>query len=201
MPKSILLPLLADGEFRSGQDLADALNSEIRSLAGAGCVHIQVDEPVFARQPANALAFGFENLERAFHNCPDHVVKTVHMCCGYPDRLDNPNYPKADQDAYHQIADAIEYSCVDAVSLEDAHRYNDLGLLEHFATTTVIFGAVAVAKSEVESVEQIRDRLKQALEHIDPHRLIAAPDCGLGLLGRDLAREKLKNLSEAARSL
>ena len=184
-----------------GQDLADALNSEIRSLADAGCVHIQVDEPVFARQPANALAFGFENLERAFHNCPDHVVKTVHMCCGYPDRLDNPNYPKADQDAYHQIADAIEYSCVDAVSLEDAHRYNDLGLLEHFATTTVIFGAVAVAKSEVESVEQIRDRLKQALEHIDPHRLIAAPDCGLGLLGRDLAREKLKNLSEAARSL
>ena len=30
-----------------GQDLADALNQEILSLADAGCVHIQVDEPVF----------------------------------------------------------------------------------------------------------------------------------------------------------
>ena len=184
-----------------GQDLADALNREVLSLAEAGCVHIQVDEPVFARQPENALAFGFENLERAFHGCPDSVVKTVHMCCGYPDRLDNPNYPKADQDAYHQIADAVEASCIDAVSLEDAHRYNDLSLLEHFPTTTVIFGVVAVAKSEVESVDQIRDRLEQALQHIDADRLVAAPDCGLGLLGRDLAREKLRNLAAAAHSL
>ena len=184
-----------------GQDLADALNREILSLAEAGCVHIQVDEPVFARQPENALAFGFENLERAFHGVPDSVVKTVHMCCGYPDRLDNPNYPKADQDAYHQIADAVEASCIDAVSLEDAHRYNDLSLLEHFPTTTVIFGVVAVAKSEVESVDQIRDRLEQALQHIDADRLVAAPDCGLGLLGRDLAREKLRNLAAAAHSL
>ena len=184
-----------------GQDLADALNREILSLAEAGCVHIQVDEPVFARQPENALAFGFENLERAFHGVPDSVVKTVHMCCGYPDRLDNPTYPKADQDAYHQIADAVEASCIDAVSLEDAHRYNDLSLLEHFPTTTVIFGVVAVAKSEVESVDQIRDRLEQALQHIDADRLVAAPDCGLGLLGRDLAREKLRNLAAAAHSL
>jgi 5-methyltetrahydropteroyltriglutamate--homocysteine methyltransferase len=38
-----------------------------------------------------------------------------------------------------------------------------------------------------------------ALEHIDAERLIAAPDCGLGLLGWTLAREKLNNLCEAAR--
>ena len=47
----------------------------------------------------------------------------------------------------------------------------------------------------------MRDRLRAALEHIDPHRLLAAPDCGLGLLGRDLARAKLKVLPEAAHSL
>ena len=123
------------------------------------------------------------------------------MCCGYPDRLDHPDYPKADLDAYHRIADAIEDSTIDAVSFEDAHRPNDLKLLEHFPTTTIIFGAVAIAKSNVESVEEIRDRLKAALEHIDASRLIAAPDCGLGLLGRELAMQKLKNLSEAAKSI
>ena len=33
---------------------------------------------------------------------------------------------------------------------------------------------------------------------IDRDRLIVAPDCGLGLLGRELAREKMTNLCQAA---
>ncbi|MED5249435.1 MAG: hypothetical protein VYB82_03315 [Pseudomonadota bacterium] len=53
----------------------------------------------------------------------------------------------------------------------------------------------------MEPVEVIRDRLQAALMHIDAERLIAAPDCGLGLLGRDLARRKLSTLCEAAHSL
>jgi len=65
----------------------------------------------------------------------------------------------------------------------------------------VILGVVAIAKSRVEPVEEIRARLEAALGHIEAERLIAAPDCGLGLLGRDLARQKLRNLCEAARGL
>ena len=190
-----------DDDAKLGADLAAAINAEFLALAEAGCTHIQIDEPVFARKPEQALAYGFENLERCFHGAPEGVTRTVHMCCGYPDRLDNPDYPKADQDAYLRIADAIEASAIQAVSLEDAHRHNDLSLLEHFKTTAVIFGAVAVAKSRVESVEEIRARLRAALEHIDADRLIAAPDCGLGLLGRDLAMAKLKNLCTAAHDL
>lgn len=184
-----------------GSDLAEALNLEVLALADAGCRHIQIDEPVFARNPKNALDYGFENLEKAFHGCPDHVTRTVHMCCGYPDKLDRTDYPKADPDSYFQIADAIEDSTIDVVSLEDAHRHNDLSLLEHFTNTAIIFGAVAIAKSRVEPVEEIRERLQAALEHIDAERLLAAPDCGLGLLGRDLAMAKLRNLSAAARSV
>ncbi len=195
----------ADGFYDSpkvrGEDLADALNVEVLALAEAGCKHIQIDEPVFARKSDDALAFGFDNLERAFHGCPDAVTRTVHMCCGYPDRLDNEDYPKADQNAYFSLADAIEQSSINSVSLEDAHRYNDLSLLERFKTTTVIFGVVAIAKTRVESVEEIRNRLLAALGHIDANRLIAAPDCGLGLLGWELAHMKLKNLCEAAQSI
>ena len=183
---------------KRGADLADALNREIRALADAGAVYIQVDEPVFARKVDQALEFGFENLERCFHGVPDNVIRTVHMCCGYPDRLDNPDYSKAPKECYFQLAPAIEESCIQAISVEDAHRNNDLSLLEMFKTTTVIFGVVAIAKSEVESVEHITRRLTRALEHIDSERLIAAPDCGLGLLGRDLAKAKLNNLCQAA---
>ena len=184
-----------------GADLAEALNAEVRALAEAGCRWIQIDEPVFARKPEQALAYGVEQLERCFHGVPGDVQRVMHMCCGYPDRLDRDDYPKAEREAYVRLADAVEGSCVDAVSLEDAHRHNDLALLERFATTRVILGVVAIAKSRVEPVEEIRARLAAALEHIEAARLIAAPDCGLGLLGRDLARGKLANLCAAARSL
>ena len=184
-----------------GSDIAEALNAEVLALAEAGCQHIQIDEPLFARKPQAALDYGFENLERAFNGCPDHVQRSVHMCCGYPDKLDRDDYPKADPDSYFQIADAIEQSTIDAVSFEDAHRHNDLSLLERLPTTKVIFGVVAIAKSQLESVDEIRQRLLMALAHIDADRLIAAPDCGLGLLGRDLAMAKLKNLCEAAHSI
>ncbi len=190
-----------DSPVKRGAALADTLNKEVHALAEAGCKHIQIDEPVFARYPDKAVDFGFESLERAFHNCPQSVTKTVHMCCGYPGSIDDEDYPKADYDAYFVLADAVEASCIDWVSLEDAHRYNDLTLLERFQNTSVIFGAVAIAKSEIESVETIRGRLQSALAHIDVDRLLAAPDCGLGILGWELARLKLNNLVLAAKSL
>lgn len=186
---------------RLGADLADAINVEVRALAEAGCRWIQIDEPVFARKPEAALAYGIENLERCFHGIPAAVNRVVHMCCGYPDRLDRDDYPKADPRAYFELAPAIDEAGVDAVSLEDAHRHNDLALLELFPRTRVILGVVAIAKSRVEPVEEIRHRLGAALAHIDADRLIAAPDCGLGMLGRDLAIRKLRNLCKAAHGL
>ena len=72
---------------RLGSDISDALNREVLGLAERGCRHIQIDEPVFVRQLENASEFGFENLDRAFHGCPPDVVRTVHMCCSYPDSL------------------------------------------------------------------------------------------------------------------
>lgn len=182
-----------------GAAIADALNSEVRALVDAGCVNIQVDEPVFARKPDVTLEYGVENLERVFHGVPAGVTRVMHMCCGYPDRIDRLDYPKADRNAYFRIIGAVDESCVDMVSIEDAHRHNDLSLLELVSKTKVILGVVAIALSRIETVEQIISRLEQALAHIDEDRLIAAPDCGLGLLGRDLTVAKLRNMCEAAR--
>jgi len=184
-----------------GAEIAVALNAEILALAEAGCTHIQVDEPLFARRTANALDYGFGHLERCFDGVPAGVTRTVHMCCGYPDRVDNLDYPKAPKECYFELAEAIDASCIDAVSIEDAHRQNDLSLLDPFKSTTVILGVVSVAKSRVEPVDEIHDRLVAAMQHIDAERLVAAPDCGLGLLGRDLAVAKLENLCQAARSV
>ncbi len=186
-------------EHQLAFDLADALNFEIKALAAAGCRYIQVDEPLFARNVDRALAYGVECLDRCFDGVPDSVTRVMHMCCGYPGGLDDTEYHKADPQSYFQLADAVDRSSVDQISIEDAHRYNDLSLLERFSHSTVIFGSIAIAQSEVEPVEAIAARLTAALNHIDASRLIAAPDCGLAILGRDLAREKLANLCEAVK--
>ena len=184
-----------------GADIANALNVEVLALADAGCRYIQIDEPLFARRPEEALSHGFEDLERAFHRCSKMVTRTVHMCCGYPDRIDNPDYPKADPKAYVDLVSAVDYSSINAVSFEDAHRPNDLKLLEALTDTVAILGVVAIAQSRIKTADEIEQRLRQALMHIDADRLIAAPDCGLGLLDRSQAKAKLTSLCEAARRI
>lgn len=183
-----------------GAALADAINHEVRALADAGCPYIQVDEPVFAREPERALAFGLEHLERCFHRVPKGVTRVVHICCGYPAALDLEDYPKADPQAYFDLADDLDRVAVDAVSLEDAHRHNDLRLLERFARTAVILGVLGIARTRVETVDEIVERLRAALGHIDRARLSAGPDCGLAMLDRDTVFAKLANLSAAAKA-
>ena len=187
-----------DDERQLAFDLADSLNHEIRALAAAGCKFIQIDEPLFARNVERALDYGVECLDRCFDGVGDDVTRVMHMCCGYPEHLDDSEYHKADPLSYFRLAGAVDASGIDQVSLEDAHRHNDLSLLEKFTSTTVIFGSVAIAQSRLETVEEIASRLEAALEHIDHDRLIAAPDCGLAMLGRELAMQKLGHMCKAA---
>ena len=187
-----------DDKLKLSADLADALNAEVLALAEAGCQYIQIDEPIFARRPQDALDFGIEALERCFHGLPDGVTRVMHMCCGYPDRLDNPDYPKADPDAYMQIASDLD-GVVDQISIEDSHRHNPPELFERFQKSSLIVGFIQIASSRVETVDEIAARMRDVMELVPAERLIAAPDCGLGFLGRELAEVKVRNLCAAAK--
>ena len=189
-----------DDPEAQARDLAAALNMQIRALADAGCTNIQVDEPVFARKPQAALDYGIDTLGRCFEGLPNSVTRVMHMCCGYPNRLDQTDYPKADPNAYLEIAEALD-GTVDQISIEDAHRHNPDALFSRFTRSKLIVGFVTIAQSRVEPLDQVKDRMRAILKHVPEERLIAAPDCGLGFLGRDLAMTKLKVLTEAARAV
>ena len=183
-----------------GYDLAIAINTEIKRLVDKGCKYIQVDEPLFARKPENALAFGIKNLEKCFEGVNQNdVEKITHICCGYPDKLDAIDYPKAPLNSYKKIAKALDASTIDSVSIEDAHRYNDLTLLKDFEHTKIIFGIIKIASSKIETVEEVEGRIKNSLKFISQEQLIVAPDCGLGHLTRELAMKKLKIMTLAAK--
>ena len=185
---------------KMGFDLAEVINVEIKRLQKAGCKYIQVDEPLFARKPQQAIDFGIDNLAKCFEGLENtEIEKITHICCGYPDKLDVINYPKAPSDSYKKIAKALDASLIDTVSIEDAHRYNDLELLRNFTKTKVIFGLIKIASSQIETKEEIENRVLDALNYIDKQQLIAAPDCGLGHLPRQLAIEKLKIMVDVAK--
>tara|TARA_Y100001970_G_scaffold108102_1_gene135197 strand:+ start:22261 stop:23307 length:1047 start_codon:yes stop_codon:yes gene_type:complete len=187
-------------EDKLGFDLAEVINVEVKRLQKAGCKFIQIDEPLFARKPKEALDFGIENLSKCFEGINNNVEKITHICCGYPDKLDAIDYPKAPLDSYKKIASSLNDSIINTVSIEDAHRYNDLSLLENFSKTKIILGVIKIASSQEETLEEIQNRINLALKHIDKEKLILAPDCGLGHLSRDLAIKKLKKMVNAAKS-
>ncbi|MDC0226487.1 5-methyltetrahydropteroyltriglutamate--homocysteine methyltransferase [Alphaproteobacteria bacterium] len=189
-------------EDKMGFDLAEVINIEIKRLKNAGCKYIQIDEPLFARKPQKAIDFGISNLAKCFEGIEnDKVEKITHICCGYPDKLDAINYPKAPINSYHKIASQLNQSIINTVSLEDAHRYNDLSLLEKFSKTKIILGLIKIASSKEETINEIHSRILNALQFIKKENLIAAPDCGLGHLPRDLAKRKLKIMVDAVKNI
>jgi len=187
---------LSDKEL--GKDLSIAINAEIKRLEKVGCKFIQVDEPLFARKPHEALSYGIENLERCFDGLENQdLEKITHICCGYPDKLDAINYPKASTDSYLMISNQLDKSIIDTISIEDAHRYNDLNLLSNFKETKIILGLIKIASSIEETEDEIINRLKNVSKYIDLKNIIAAPDCGLGHLPKKLAKKKLKTMVNA----
>ena len=60
--------LIADAFYKNelSLDLVKCLNREIRALSEAGCVYIQLDEPLIARKPEKALEYGIDHLKMCF---------------------------------------------------------------------------------------------------------------------------------------
>ncbi|XP_071950431.1 5-methyltetrahydropteroyltriglutamate--homocysteine methyltransferase-like [Antedon mediterranea] len=185
---------------KQSEDIVKVINKVVKALIKAGCKCIQIDEPLFARKPSQALEYGISHAALCFEDVGSDVTKIIHICCGYPQYLDEENYLKADRSSYVTLAKPLDEAGFHAVSIEDAHCYNDLSFLKMFTKTNVILGSIAVAESRVESVEEIQSRIQEAMKYIPIQRLQIAPDCGLGFLPHDILVKKVANMVAAAKS-
>jgi 5-methyltetrahydropteroyltriglutamate--homocysteine methyltransferase len=85
------------------------------------------------------------------------------------------------------------------ISLESAQQKVDLSVLKALRSKTLIVGVIDLADdSPVEEVETVVQRIRNALQFVDPERLILAPDCGMKYLPRKKAFDKLTVLAQAA---
>ncbi|XP_068708695.1 5-methyltetrahydropteroyltriglutamate--homocysteine methyltransferase-like isoform X3 [Montipora foliosa] len=152
----------------------------------------------------NSIEDQFYGDEKVFGSILAKIIKKevkglVSAGCQYIQ--DQVGYKKASKDGYFMLADRLDQAGFDQISIEDAHRHNDLSLFQHFKKSKIVLGSVKIACSRVESVEEIRNRLQEVLTVVPPDRLIVAPDCGLGFLPREIAKKKLCNMVQAAKSL
>ena len=85
------------------------------------------------------------------------------------------------------------------VSLEAAQPDLDPELLRDLPDKTILLGVLDLGSQQAETPEGVAERLRRALEVVPPERLVAAPDCGMKYLPRELAFRKLEAMVAGAR--
>ena len=170
--------------------LAEAVNEEVRDLFAAGADVVQLDEPYLQARSEKAERFAVRAINRALEGVTGTTA--LHTCFGYAHIVHNrPNgYPFLEP-----LADVN----VRQISIESAQQKVDLGVLRSMGAKTVIVGVIDLSDgSPVEDVDTVARRIRNALQFVDPERLILAPDCGMKYLPREKAFGKLRALAVAA---
>jgi 5-methyltetrahydropteroyltriglutamate--homocysteine methyltransferase len=170
-------------------DFAAAVNAEINDLFAAGADVVQVDEPWMQQYPDHARAFGLTALDRALDGVTGTVA--VHLCFGYAAVV-------KDKPAGYSFLRELAGSKAQQISIEAAQPRLDLTMLRDLPGKTIILGVIDLADMTVETPQIVAARIRSALAHVPPERLVVAPDCGMKYLPRAVAYGKMKAMVDGA---
>jgi 5-methyltetrahydropteroyltriglutamate--homocysteine methyltransferase len=171
---------------------AAAVNEEIRDLFAAGADIVQVDEPYMEARPAAARQYGLAALDRALAGAAGTTA--VHICFGYASMV--PGRPAA----YAFLAELAGSSC-HQVSIETAQAKLDCAVLARLPGKQIMVGCLDLGDPAVETPGAVAARIRRALDHVEPARVVLAPDCGMKYLPREVAFGKLRSMVAAAEML
>ena len=171
-------------------DYADAVNEEIKELLVAGADIVQLDEPYMQARPDAAREYGVAAVNRALDGIEGATA--VHICFGYAAIIhDRP-------EGYSFLPEFAGCAC-DQVSIETAQSGLDCAVLETLPEKTIILGVIDLSTDDVETPETVAARIRRALPHKAPDKIIVAPDCGMKYLHRASALGKLEAMVQGAR--
>jgi 5-methyltetrahydropteroyltriglutamate--homocysteine methyltransferase len=179
--------------------MAEVVNAELRRLDDAGCDLIQLDEPVLWFL-ADDREWAVEAINRSFAGVT-HGLRVLHLCQGNynadPDAHVGLRIFPAEFDAVRPVIEEVE---VDVVHLAFASLgVDDLSTLRDFPRDKALaVGAVDVQSHRVETPDEVAATLERVVSVLDGSPVVAAPDCGLNHLPRDVAFAKLQALAAGA---
>lgn len=168
-------------------DMARLLREEVKALVKAGAKYIQIDEPAIHTRPeedfdlaVEAMALVVDGIECEFH---------THICYGevgliYPDMLRLP---------VKQIHLAFKNTDFEYLKLLERHPFDkdkDLGV-----------GVVDSHNHVAESVDEVKEGIRETLKLMPPERVWIEPDCGLKTRTWEEAAAKLRVMVQAVREV
>jgi 5-methyltetrahydropteroyltriglutamate--homocysteine methyltransferase len=169
---------------------AEAVNEELHDLKAAGADVVQIDEPYLQARPEQARAYAVEAIDRALEGIEGETV--LHTCFGYAHIV-------KDRPTGYPFLRELNDCAATHLSLEAAQPGLDPEVLREVPDKVILLGVLDLGSDEVESAEVVAGRIRRALSVTGPERLVAAPDCGMKYLSRDLALRKLEAMVAGAR--
>lgn len=198
-----MIDTLYDAHYKSREKLAwefaKILNEEAKELEAAGVDIIQFDEPAFNVFFDEVNDWGVAALERAIEGLKCETA--VHICYGYGIKA-NTDWKQTLGSEWRQYEESfpkLQASNLDIISLECHNSHVPIDLIELVRGKKVMVGAIDVASSTVETADEVASTLRKALQFVDAGKLYPSTNCGMAPLARDVARGKLRALSEGAR--
>ena len=166
--------------------LAEIQGRELAALVAAGARVTQVDEPLLPR-----ALHGLVSLELASGALREFAATSnlpvLHTCGDVRDLANDL-----------LLLNFAIYD-LENTQIANAAAFDDEQL--DFSGSKISAGCVDTASAEVETIDVIRERIRATMALIPPERLWVSPDCGMRLLSRDVALEKLKRMVAATQEL
>ena len=156
-------------------ELAKIINKELKSLEEAGATFVQIDEPALTTHPEE-MEWAVEAINEAVSGI--NMKIGLHVC--YSDyRILRPYYDRLR---------------VSQFALEFANRgFSDLEVIKGL-NAELGFGVVDVHNRNIETPESVEAAITKVMNYVKPECLYINPDCGLKLLPRAIAKEKLRSI-------
>jgi 5-methyltetrahydropteroyltriglutamate--homocysteine methyltransferase len=172
-------------------DMADLINAELKACVAAGAEFVQLDEPSAAVYPERPRAF-VELIARAVEGVKAKIG--MHMCFG------NFRGRAVGKRAYAPLFPHILECPIDQFVLEFASReMAEIDLWERFPNDKELaIGVVDVKNYYIETPEDVAERIRLALRHVDATRLSEVPDCGFSQTARWASYAKLVAMVQGA---
>jgi methionine synthase (B12-independent) (EC 2.1.1.14) len=163
-------------------DLAKAINQEIKNLVEARAKIIQIDEPALHTRRED-VSWGVEAVNEAVKGVNAKLV--MHICYG----------------EYSFVAPYLNELKVDQINFAfKIYNYKPLELLKRYGFDKELgAGVIDVHNRRIETSEEVANDIRKILEYFTPEKVWINPDCGLKLLSRKIAYQKLVSMVEGTK--
>ena len=179
--------------------LAPIFNAEMKELVAAGARFLQIEDlgawlPLFTDDPKD-----YEWIADVMAQCVDGVDAKVawHFCFGnaWGNALSGI-FPTG----YKTVLPYFYDVPIDQFVLDFANREMvDVDILKELPEDKeVAIGVLDIRTTQIESPEQVADRIRKVIAVVPPERVYLTTDCGMKPLPRIVAKMKLKALADGA---